>query len=57
MCRIFERENSGCEEALCMSLKFKNFREKRKEKNKSGRRVFSEYPRVSAWGSESEKVR
>ena len=42
MRRIFMRKNSGHEEAMCMSLKFKNFREKRKEKKQKAGVGFSE---------------
>ena len=54
--KIFLRGKVGREEPLCMSRKSKTFERKRKKRNKNRHMVFSEFPRVSAWGSGSEKV-
>ena len=56
MCKNFLREKVGCEEPLYMSRKSKTSERKRKKRKKIGRRVFSVFPRILAWGSGSEKV-
>ena len=56
MHRNFLREKVGCEEPLCVNRKSKTFERKRKKRKKIGHRVFSVFPRVSAWGLGSEKV-
>ena len=57
MRKNFLREKVGHEEPLCVSRKSKTSERKRKKRKKIGRRVFSVFPRVSAWGSGSELVR
>ena len=56
MHKNFLREKVEREEPFCMSRKSKTFERKRKKRKKIGRRIFSVFPRVSAWGSGSEKV-